>query len=97
MTALHVEASGRGPNLVMLHGWAANLRVFDSLCADLQENYRIVRIDLPGHGRNDASSAAVHGLDAVVAQLRAAAPERAVWLGWSLGGQLALRMAQRHP
>ncbi len=95
MAHLHYEIRGSGPTLVLLHGWALNLRVWDGLAAALRERFRVIAIDLPGHGRSgwlpQRSS-----LEEQVEQLRdtigSVADEYSL-LGWSLGGQLALQLA----
>lgn len=88
---LHVERSGSGPDLVMLHGWALHGGVFDALAQRLQAHFRIHRVDLPGHGRSRDSRLPL-GVDSV---LEALGPQvdGATWLGWSLGGVLALEAA----
>ncbi|MDE2449608.1 MAG: alpha/beta fold hydrolase, partial [Gammaproteobacteria bacterium] len=52
MTRLYTEVRGSGPALVLLHGWGLNVRVWDGLAAALCDRFRIVAIDLPGHGRS---------------------------------------------
>jgi pimeloyl-[acyl-carrier protein] methyl ester esterase len=52
-------------------------------------------VDLPGHGRSRWSGE--EQLDAMVESVCAAAPENAAWLGWSLGGMVAMRAAMLHP
>lgn len=74
--------------LVCLHGWGLNRRVFDSFDA--------IAIDLPGHGARPWNPERA-SLDAQAEQLIAVMPPRCVLLGWSLGGQLALHIAQRWP
>jgi len=53
MTDLYVETRGQGPDLVLLHGWGLNLRVWDSLAGVLENSFRIIAVDLPGHGRSE--------------------------------------------
>ena len=42
--------SGKGPVVVMLHGWGDSMTTFTSLEKDLSKNYTIVKLDLPGFG-----------------------------------------------
>ncbi|MFO1400374.1 MAG: pimeloyl-ACP methyl ester esterase BioH [Steroidobacteraceae bacterium] len=92
---LHGETLGAGPPLVLLHGWAMNLGVFDALAAALAPHHTVTRLDLPGHGRSPWREGL--GADAAADWLLESLPERATLVGWSLGGQLALRMAARAP
>jgi pimeloyl-[acyl-carrier protein] methyl ester esterase len=89
---LHTQVAGRGPALVLLHGWGLHSSVWASLEASLAEDFRVTTIDLPGHGRSPAPANAF-GLAEVAAWVAALAPAGAAWLGWSLGGQIALAAA----
>ncbi len=50
MSALHVEVIGRGPPLVLLHGWAMHGGVFAPLVERMQATRTLHIVDLPGHG-----------------------------------------------
>ena len=97
-TPLHVDrrnAGGAGPPLVCLHGWGMNLCVFDEL-RDAMPERESWAIDLPGHGRSEWQDARA-GFDPQVEDILAVLPPECVLLGWSLGGQIALELAQRAP
>lgn len=93
--SLHLVTAGSGPDLVLLHGWGLNSGVFDGLAAVLAPAFRVTRVDLPGHGLSPAVTPATAG--AWAAAVAAAVPRPALWLGWSLGGLLALQAALDHP
>ena len=99
MSRLHVQVTGRGRDLVLLHGWSANLGVWKELTRALSDRFRIISLDLPGHGRSPWDP---HG-DTPAAQTwrvhetLAAITERYSLLGWSLGGQVALDLAAAMP
>ena len=84
-------------NIIMIHGWAANGRVFDPLRESLPENWRIRTPDLPGHGASPDNGAfdITATADALAAEIDDGEP--ADLLGWSLGGLVALHLAHRHP
>lgn len=82
---------GRGPELVLVHGWGMNAAVWGPLLPILSEHCRVTVIELPGHGESAVADGADLGEWARLAL--AAAPPKAWWLGWSLGAQLALRAA----
>jgi pimeloyl-[acyl-carrier protein] methyl ester esterase len=100
--SLHVESSGEGAPLVMVHGWGLNLRVFDTLAPAIGRGRSVVRVDLPGHGRSSwdgrAATLAGHAMLVRDAVTRHGAPSTP-WtvLGWSLGGQIALEIAAATP
>lgn len=93
---LHSETRGRGPELFMLHGWALHGGVWNQLVPELKRDWRVTCVDLPGHGRS-AHVPMPATLAELVRLLMQAAPENAIWLGWSLGGLAALRAALDFP
>jgi pimeloyl-[acyl-carrier protein] methyl ester esterase len=99
MSDLHIEVSGTGPDLVLLHGWGLNVRVWDGLVQELSNRFRIIAVDLPGHGRS--AWPAGRGTPAEQAWLihttLAAVSTRYSLLGWSLGAQIALDLAATMP
>lgn len=89
---MHIETlPGDGPDLLMLHGWAMHGGVFAPLCAALAGRYRVHLVDLPGHGYSRASDTPLR-LPECAQQIAAQVPS-AIWLGWSLGGLIALHAA----
>lgn len=52
-TKLHYRVEGRGPTLVLLHGLFSTLRCWDGWVRELAQNYRVVRLDLPGFGESE--------------------------------------------
>ena len=92
--SLWSDSVGAGPELVLLHGWGMNAAVWDPLLPVLQEKYRVIRIELPGHGESPEQAA---GLQAWAQACLAVAPESAFWLGWSLGGLVAQQVALAAP
>ena len=93
MAGLHVETTGHGPDLVLLHGWAMHGGVFAPLIERLRAHRCLHVVDLPGHGGSRDSDVALT-LDACVAAIRAIVPADAEWCGWSLGGLVALHAAR---
>ncbi len=91
---MHVETRGRGPSIALIHGWAMHSGLFAPLVERLQDRWTLHLVDLPGHGHAHASTQPLDPA-ALSAGLVDAAPD-AVWLGWSLGGQFALRNALDH-
>ncbi len=96
---LNLQVCGKGPDLVLLHGWGLNLRVWDRLTEALESAFRLIAVDLPGHGRSAWTEDARDpmGLIRRVHEAVSAVSTRYSLLGWSLGGQLALQWAASRP
>ncbi|MET8654684.1 alpha/beta fold hydrolase [Nocardia aurea] len=92
-TAIVYRSAGpaAGRPLVMVHGWAADLRCWGGAADDLAERHRVIAVDLRGHGYSGAPAS---GYDDpknwaadIAAVLAAEGVESgAVLLGWSYGG-----------
>jgi 2-succinyl-6-hydroxy-2,4-cyclohexadiene-1-carboxylate synthase len=81
--------------VVLLHGFAGTRHGWDLVAERLRpERYRPLALDLRGHG--DARDARPITFAACVADVAAAAPERFVLCGYSLGGRVALNVALAH-
>ena len=83
------------PVLALVHGWGMNARVFDTLAERLADEFEVRALDLPGHGGRDALP---HNTPRSWAHdLAQQLPHDTTLLGWSLGGQVAMRAALDHP
>src|SRR5262249_60076430 len=95
---LHAEVPGRGPTLVLLHGFTGSIATWEPALALLAARHRVVAIDLPGHGGSPVPDG---GLPCVAHQLVGTLDrlgiERASWLGSSLGGRAARQYALPPP
>ena len=96
---LYSEQHGNpeGKPLVLIHGWGMHSGIWQTLIPELEADYRITLIDLPGLGQSANFLPQPYDLDAVIRSLVEAAPESALWLGWSLGGIIAMAFAQHYP
>jgi len=95
MTALYFEQAGTGPDMVLIHGWGLHGGIFSNLVTQLSDDYRVTTVDLPGHGRSPETD---HNfdLDKTADVLAKLIGKPAIWLGWSLGGLVAMTLACRH-
>ena len=100
---LHVEVSGRGDPLVMLHGWGMHSGIWSDMATQLAQHFQVHSVDLPGHGYSrghrtlDAVQQPKEMLDELVDILSAQFDQPIAVCGWSLGGQIAMHWAVREP
>lgn len=89
---LYSATIGTGKDLVLLHGWGFNADLFNDLIETYKDQYRITKIDLPGHGRSDEVAGEIdEWCDEIIKIL----PNKPILLGWSLGGLLAINIARK--
>lgn len=96
MNKLYWQTFGEGDlDLVLLHGWGLNAEVWRYTAERLAPHFRLHLVDLPGYGRSESFGAM--SIEEMADTVLAAAPEKAVWLGWSLGGLVASQIALSAP
>lgn len=97
---LHYEIAGDGPSLLLIHGVGARLENWQGVAERLSDRFRVIRLDLRGHG----ASSRVHGdyslamlKSDVLALLDHLGIARCLVAGHSLGGLIAQELALRNP
>lgn len=93
------RVEGDGPTIVLTHGWGATADMWEPQVEALRTRARVVTWDLRGHGRSASpDDARAYSAGAALADLEALVGDGpAVLCGHSLGGQLSLAFALRHP
>jgi non-heme chloroperoxidase len=94
---LYYEQHGQGPDVVLLNGGLADVRMWSSTVAWLAESYRVTTWDYRDSGLSSVSEKPYDEIDDLTAVLDAAGVNRAVLVGSSDGGRRALGFAHRHP
>ncbi len=94
---MFIERSGEGPNIVLLSGWAMTRYCWHRLIPVLERHHKTIRVDLPGHGDGCGSCFSFSRMDELITELSDLCEAEATWIGWSLGGLLAQRVAQIYP
>ncbi len=85
-----------GQDIVLVHGWGLDSRVWEMFCPHLAPMGRVITVDLPGYGRASELSDAT-GLKATATALERVVCREAVWVGWSFGGLVAIKVAAQCP
>jgi pimeloyl-ACP methyl ester carboxylesterase len=99
-TNISYTDSGKGTAIVLLHGFLENQTMWDAFVPEFSKKYRVITIDLLGHGNTECMGY-VHSMEdnsdvvhAVLAELRI---RKAIFVGHSMGGYVALAFAEMYP
>jgi pimeloyl-ACP methyl ester carboxylesterase len=93
-----IDGPPGAPAVVFIHGTRLTRGMWRAQMDDLRDAYRVIALDLPGHGTNAGEPFTVaRAADAVARVVEEAAGGRAVVVGLSLGGYVAMDLAARRP
>lgn len=94
---LFIETAGSGPAVLLIHSGVTDSRMWDDIWDPLAARQSVIRYDLRGHGRSSIPPTAYAHHEDALAVLDACGVDRAVVVGASMGGGIALDMAVTHP
>jgi pimeloyl-ACP methyl ester carboxylesterase len=94
---IYYEECGSGPNVVLLHDGLVHAVTWDESWAALCERFHVVRYDRRGYGRSDGPKAQFSPTEDLKEIMTHANMRRAVIVGNSSGGALAIDFALDHP
>ncbi len=98
--SISFKDEGRGKIIVLLHGFMESLQIWDDFTAVLSKSFRVVRVDLPGHGETPVIDK-VHSMalmaEVVKTVLDALKIDKCVMIGHSMGGYVTLEFAKQFP
>jgi len=98
--AIFYTDSGKGPAVVLIHGFLENTTMWNVIIPELSKRNRVIAIDLLGHGKSDcigythSMELFAETLEAVLKKVRI---RKCILVGHSLGGYVALAFAAKHP
>lgn len=90
---LATQAIGHGDRIVLLHGFTQTGACWGPLATGLAAEHEVVAVDLPGHGGSGAIEVGIESGTTLIA----AAGGAATYVGYSMGGRFALRLALDRP
>ena len=97
---INYKIEGKGNAIVLLHGFLESLNIWDDFTKELATDYKVIRIDLPGHGKSE-NIETVHTMglmaESVKAVLDAEGIKKCVMVGHSMGGYTTLAFAEQYP
>lgn len=97
---LHYKIAGKGKTLVFLHGFLESIKIWDSLVDKLKNNYQVITIDLPGHGKSDTTrdiNTMEEIADDVIEVLNDLKVDKATFIGHSMGGYVTCAITELYP
>ncbi|MGV9002682.1 alpha/beta fold hydrolase [Flavobacterium sp.] len=99
-TKISYTEQGKGTAVILLHGFLENQTMWDAFLLLLTKRNRVITIDLLGHGQTECLGY-VHSMedqaDMVQAVLYELKIRKAVLIGHSMGGYIALAFAELYP
>jgi pimeloyl-ACP methyl ester carboxylesterase len=97
---IHFTDLGKGSVIVLIHGYLESLKVWENFARKLSEDFRVVSVDLPGHGKSDIYGE-IHTMDFFAGVLSKLLEyldiPKAFLTGHSLGGYVTLAFADIYP
>ena len=99
---MHISIKGNGSALVLLHGFCESSKIWSPYIDAFQNDFRVVCIDLPGHGQSASQEIESQlTIDSVAESIHKLLAHNDIHqyfvIGHSLGGYIALALAELHP
>jgi len=98
---IHYTATGSGPTVIFVHGWTCDETAWSAQVPALETKYRVVTIDLPGHGQTGSPEGERLSMDlfarAVESVRNELQAERIVLVGHSMGTPVIVQYARLFP
>lgn len=94
----HYDIEGEGANILFIHGWGVNKKIWRQQLKFFSKYYKVMSIDLPGHGKSSWKKVGlkeiVEDLNYVLGELKF---DATTIVGSSLGGLVALKYYELFP
>jgi len=98
---LFYRKSGTGLSVLLLHGFGEDGSVFESIIDELKQHATLLIPDLPGSGKSELPTTSPFSIDSLAHAMKAMLDQEQVSsciiLGHSMGGYIALAMAELFP
>ncbi len=99
-TPIHYRTTGQGPWVVLLHGFLESIEIWNGLAAELEKDFSLLMVDLPGHGRSGVVDE-IHSMEMMAKSVAALIDHLDIAefsiCGHSMGGYVGLELAAMHP
>lgn len=99
-STIRFKDEGKGPVIVLLHGYLESLEIWSLFSAELAESCRVVSIDIPGHGKSGIFGK-VHTMELLAQTIKSVMDhlntDKYFMVGHSLGGYVTLAFLELFP
>ena len=99
-TTIRFKDEGKGPVIILLHGYLESLEIWSEFSADLAKHCRVISIDLPGHGKSGVLRN-VHTMELLAQTIKSVMDHLEInkyfMVGHSLGGYVTLAFLELFP
>lgn len=101
-TDIHYQITGDGAPVILVHGYMSNIdHMWERVIPTLEENYRVIAIDIRGHGRSDKpDSSDSYGLNMgrdIIELMDFLEIDQAHLVGYSMGAMIGMKLAVEYP
>lgn len=97
---INFQDIGAGNVIVLLHGFMESLKIWDKIAEVLAESFRVISIDLPGHGKSSII-ADTHPMELMAEEvkniLEILGINKCILVGHSMGGYVSMAFADLYP
>lgn len=96
---LNYIRNGSGDIVVLIHGFLGATSIFDKIMEPLTQNFDVIAIDLPGHGKSEAPDGdytMYRYAEDIVDVLLTEKVDKAYWIGHSMGGYITLAAIEKN-
>lgn len=97
---IRYRLSGQGPVVILVHGYLESSEIWDDFVPELESDFSVLRIDLPGHGKSVCKLQTISMelmADSISAVMSHLSVKKAFFIGHSMGGYVGLAFAERYP
>jgi len=92
---MHIKIIGKGRPIVLIHGWGMSGKIWDEFSKLMMSENKLYIIDLPGMGKSELINP--YKIDNIINEIHGLIPEKVTIIGWSLGGQIAMKYYLKFP
>ncbi|MCB2218915.1 MAG: alpha/beta hydrolase [Bacteroidetes bacterium] len=97
---INYQVNGTGEAIVLLHGFLESQDIWEKFSQKLSSDFKVITTDLPGHGQTEVFGD-IHSMEFMADMVRLILQtqniDKAIFIGHSMGGYVALAFAEKYP